>query len=187
MKPFRDEKKTRTCFENPSCEKTVPKYKQTVCSPLIVVSAQTQNMEDSLTWNQLRDVEAIRNLYNEAPFPWELRDALGDTLLEAALDEKNIAGKQKLMQHLQTMCSERDPNLGDAFNTYTTQFEKKSQAYSELKKLIQRERKIVNALDVPVPEEILEPEIEQEPMEVDPNPIFEILDAVKQQVSQLPQ
>ena len=138
-------------------------------------------MDAELQWSQLRLNEKIQNLYNTSSFSWSLRDALGDTLLEATLDEKKMADKQKVMQSLGDMCRAHDASLEAVFQGFISSFDKPSQSYTELKKLVTAEKKIIRALesatDEPVPTFV-----KSEAMDTD-NDIYEALDRIKANVS----
>jgi hypothetical protein len=144
-------------------------------------------MESELQWSHIKEHPKIQGLYTDDGFPWVLRDSLADTLLEASLDETKVADKQKVMQSLQQLCTERNPELEEVFTTYINQFEKKSQPYTLLKKLVTAERRIIRSLQT-IQDEPSAVEVKEEPeeMEVD-NPIYEILEQIKGNVLHLPQ
>lgn len=138
-------------------------------------------MDAELQWSQLRLNEKIQNLYNTSSFSWPLRDALGDTLLEATLDEKKMADKQKVMQSLGDMCRAHDASLEAVFQGFISSFDKPSQSYTELKKLVTAEKKIIRALESATDEPV-QTFVKSEAMDTD-NDIYEALDRIKANVS----
>jgi hypothetical protein len=141
-------------------------------------------MDVDQPWMQLRLNDKIQNLYATSSFPWALRDALGDTLLEATLDEKKLADKQKVMQNLQELCKASDETLESVFVQFIGSFDKPSQSYTELKRLVTAERKIIRSLES-TPDEPVQQTIKAEPMDTDED-IFAVMSEIRANVSALP-